>query len=130
METLTDISLEDPEQIYLVDHAWTFQTSTARAQLEQTPGLAERMARLMGLEGEGGECLEGGLLEGVLRERWRFAQMYSLGGATVKERQPVWYMMDELGSSVPHPCSPSVCMLTFLWAGDGLDYIEGLERGR
>ena len=144
METLTDVSLEDPEQIYLVDHAWTFQTSTARAQLEQTPGLAERMARLMGLESEGEECLEG-----VLRERWRFAQTYSLGGATAEERQPVWYVMDEFGSSVPHSCSPSVRVVPFLWAGDGLgysllfptqalapgsratrDYVEGLERGR
>ena len=31
------------------------------------------------------------VVEEVLKERWKFAQTYSLGGATAEERQPVWY---------------------------------------
>ena len=47
--------------VYLVDHAWTLQLSSAQEQLLQVPGLAARMATLMDL-GEGGE--EGGGGEG------------------------------------------------------------------
>ena len=32
---LADIDLDDPAHVYLVDHAWTFQGTTARRQLEQ-----------------------------------------------------------------------------------------------
>ena len=31
------------------------------------------------------------VVEEVLKDRWKFAQTYSLGGATAEERQPVWY---------------------------------------
>ena len=37
--------------IFLVDHAWTYQPHKAREQLLSIPGLAERMAQLMGLLG-------------------------------------------------------------------------------
>ena len=81
----------------------TISTSTStstRSQLESTPGLVGRMAALMGVEalegalgeeGEEGVSEEqvGELVEGVLRERWRFAQTYSTGGETAEERQPV-----------------------------------------
>ena len=43
-----------PLSIFLIDHAWTYQLEFARQQLLQIPGLASRMARLMGLvDGEG-----------------------------------------------------------------------------
>ena len=32
------------------------------------------------------------VVEEVLKERWKFSQTYSLGGATAEERQPVWYL--------------------------------------
>ena len=73
-----NLTLEEPEHIYLVDHAWTFQVgqhnmkfreggrerevklllcwdgssqaATARQQLVNTPGLSSRMAALMDIE--------------------------------------------------------------------------------
>jgi len=143
VETTINLTLEEPEHIYLVDHAWTFQAATARQQLVNTPGLSSRMAALMDIE----EDVE--VVEEVLKDRWKFAQTYSLGGATAEERQPVWYVMDEFGSRIPHSSNPSCRLVPFLWSGDGLaysllfpiepleagsrvtrDFIEGLERGR
>ena len=46
--------------IFLVDHAWTFQPSNARQQLLHIPGLANRMAALMGLTGTPMDVLLGG----------------------------------------------------------------------
>ena len=31
VETTAQVSLDSPDHIYLVDHAWTFDTSTARS---------------------------------------------------------------------------------------------------
>jgi len=143
LEAITHIDLEDPEHIYLVDHAWTFTTSTARTQLEGSPELASRMASLMGVEAEEDT------VEAVLRTRWKYCQTYSMGTGTVEERQPYWYVMDEFGSRIPHCNIPTVRVVPFIWAEDGLgysllfpivaleegdavtrDYVEGLERGR
>ena len=46
-----DVKADDSQHIYLVDHAWTFRPENARQQLENYPGLLERMANLMDLEG-------------------------------------------------------------------------------
>ncbi|XAR51089.1 hypothetical protein NMG60_11005624 [Bertholletia excelsa] len=44
---LTSDSMAKESRVFLVDHAWTFRLSDARKQLEEVPGLAERMASLM-----------------------------------------------------------------------------------
>ncbi len=43
---ITGISLYS---VFLIDHAWTYEVNYARAQLKAIPGLADRMASLMGL---------------------------------------------------------------------------------
>ncbi|RWR75193.1 tubulin--tyrosine ligase-like protein 12 isoform X2 [Cinnamomum micranthum f. kanehirae] len=44
---LSSDSMEKESHLFLVDHAWTFRLSDARKQLQQVPGLAQRMAALM-----------------------------------------------------------------------------------
>ncbi|XP_059634731.1 uncharacterized protein LOC132277042 [Cornus florida] len=44
---LTSDSMEKESQVFLIDHAWTFRLSDALKQLEEVPGLAERMGSLM-----------------------------------------------------------------------------------
>ncbi|XP_073317315.1 uncharacterized protein [Primulina huaijiensis] len=44
---LTAESLGKESDVFLVDHAWTFRHSDAYKQLQEFPGLAERMAALM-----------------------------------------------------------------------------------
>ena len=119
-ETLKDVEADDPSQIFLVDHAWTFRTDQARQQLVQVPGLASRMAGLMDIEET--EDTEA-VVEAVLTRMWRHCQTYSIGNAeTVEDRQPHWYIMDEFGSRIPHSDSPSYKTVPFIYAGDGLGY--------
>ena len=70
METIKDVDDEDPNQIYLVDHAWTFRTDQARQQLCQVPGLASRIAASMDIEEEDDEVV----VETVLEKMWRFVR--------------------------------------------------------
>ncbi|XP_058080681.1 uncharacterized protein LOC131228849 [Magnolia sinica] len=44
---LSSDSMPKESDIFLVDHAWTFRLSDARKQLQEVPGLAQRMAALM-----------------------------------------------------------------------------------
>ena len=39
VETTINLTLEEPEHIYLVDHAWTFQVSVQVADFKKTPPL-------------------------------------------------------------------------------------------
>ncbi|KAK2645229.1 hypothetical protein Ddye_020424 [Dipteronia dyeriana] len=44
---LTSDSMPKHSNVFLVDHAWTFRLSDAYKQLQEIPGLAQRMASLM-----------------------------------------------------------------------------------
>ncbi|KAL2945111.1 Tubulin--tyrosine ligase-like protein 12 [Bienertia sinuspersici] len=44
---LTADSMEKNSNVFLVDHAWTFRLADAPKQLEEVPGLVERMASIM-----------------------------------------------------------------------------------
>ena len=43
--------------MFLIDHAWTYEVNYAREQLKTIPGLADRMALLMGLASTGNATL-------------------------------------------------------------------------
>lgn len=111
---------QDSEHVYLVDHAWTCRPQQARQQLREIPRLLLRMAQLMGLTPPPGyvlgqECPEE-LVEAVFKRMWLYNQTYSVTGplATTEDSVPVWYVMDEFGSSVQHDSvAPSVRCVPF-----------------
>ncbi|XP_024017140.1 tubulin--tyrosine ligase-like protein 12 [Morus notabilis] len=49
---LTSESMPKHSDVFLVDHAWTFRLSDAYNQLREVPGLAERMASIMCVDGD------------------------------------------------------------------------------
>ena len=92
VETTGEVAVNDTNQIFLIDHAWTYKTDQARHQLSQVPGLATRMARLMDIEVEEEKDVpEEQLVEEIMSTKWSYSQTYSVGSAgSVEERQPVW----------------------------------------
>lgn len=56
--------LAKESDLFLVDHAWTFRLSDAPKQLQEVPGLAQRMASIMCVDdnSEDNELVEGGAL--------------------------------------------------------------------
>ncbi|XP_072045584.1 tubulin--tyrosine ligase-like protein 12 [Amphiura filiformis] len=114
----------DPNNIFLIDHAWTFRTSSqARQQLTQIPGLLQRMVALMGLEGSKDDTAKD-YIEYALKEMWRFNQTYSVTvqGATAEEKQPFWYVLDEFGSRIRHDDTPSCALVPFLYTGQQIAF--------
>ncbi|KAL1427951.1 hypothetical protein MTO96_017070 [Rhipicephalus appendiculatus] len=104
------VHCQDSEHVYLVDHAWTYRPQQARQQLREMPRLLHRMAQLMGIPLPPGYTLgqeQPDLVEAVFERMWKYNQTYSIAGplATTEDSVPVWYVMDEFGSSIQHESS-------------------------
>ncbi|XP_017465473.1 PREDICTED: tubulin--tyrosine ligase-like protein 12 [Rhagoletis zephyria] len=106
------IKANDPDAIFLIDHAWTFRTNIARQQLEQYEQLTDRMCAIMGIDIE-----DEGRVDKVLRRMWRYCHAYTIAsnGLSDEERQPIWYVMDEVGSAVNHSDDPNFRLVPFLY---------------
>jgi len=135
VQAKVDVSASDPDQIYLVDHSWTYRTEEARSNLTQVPGLAARMAGLMDLDMEVGDLPDLEVVERLMEEKWKFSQTYSVASAeNVEERQPVWYILDEFGARIQHADQPSFRAVPLIYLGDGCGYsilfpVEDVKEG-
>ncbi|XP_029046721.1 tubulin--tyrosine ligase-like protein 12 [Osmia bicornis bicornis] len=113
------ISTQDPNNIYLIDHAWTYDITNARQNLSNIPGLLDRMCTLMGFD-VGEE--EDEKIEFVLNEMWRYNQAFSLNSGSIEDRMPIWYIMDEVGSAINHNDDPNFRTVPFLYLPEGITY--------
>ncbi|XP_011301933.1 tubulin--tyrosine ligase-like protein 12 [Fopius arisanus] len=114
------MSCKDPNNIFLIDHAWTYDVSTARIHLNKMPGLLDRMCTIMGnvLPSESKEDR----VEFILREMWRYNQFLTVNSENIEERLPLWYIMDEVGSAINHSDSPNFRVIPFLHLTEGITY--------
>ncbi|KAI5674266.1 hypothetical protein M9H77_14630 [Catharanthus roseus] len=89
---LTSEFMNKESNVFLVDHAWTFRISDAYKQLQEVPGLAERMASLIcvdiDLDGEAEDACNVSAAEMVERE---FCKVKEGGADAVK-----WLELDGL----------------------------------
>ncbi|ALC40817.1 CG1550 [Drosophila busckii] len=125
------IKANDPQAIYLIDHAWTFRLPSARQQLEQYPQLTDRMCAITGVDLEHEQRIDK-----VLRRLWKYCHAYSIASADLsdEERQPIWYVMDEVGSAVNHSDEPNFRVVPLLYLNTQTTYsllfpIKDCEQG-
>uniref|UniRef100_A0A915E7M8 Tubulin--tyrosine ligase-like protein 12 n=1 Tax=Ditylenchus dipsaci TaxID=166011 RepID=A0A915E7M8_9BILA len=52
VSTIVDLKVEEPNNIFLIDHAWTFRPNTARLALQEVDGLKERLMNVFGIKPE------------------------------------------------------------------------------
>ncbi|XP_033101955.1 tubulin--tyrosine ligase-like protein 12 [Anneissia japonica] len=109
----------DHNGVYLVDHAWTYRKKTARKNLEQIPGLLDRMISLMDIVPTENKDSN---IEMVLEEMWKFNLTYCLANkeASGEEREPIWYIMDEFGTRIRHSEEPTCRIVPFHYAPTGM----------
>ena len=110
---------EDPSQIYLIDHAWTYECSKAVDNLRNIPGLVERMCNLMGIPISDDISKN---VDNVYREMWKYNQTYSPSFGDVEDRIPLWYIMDELGSAIEHSHEPNFRTVPFFYINGQITY--------
>lgn len=115
------ISAEDPTHIYLIDHAWTFRDKDAINQLREMPPLLDRMAALVGASVDAYDSKE--LVEQVYKRLWLYSQTYTMTTGNPQEPSiPVWYVMDEFGSSIRHSDNPKFRAVPFIYIPDQTTY--------
>ncbi|XP_023304838.2 tubulin--tyrosine ligase-like protein 12 [Lucilia cuprina] len=105
------LQAKDPNNIYLVDHCWTFRLNMARQQLEEYEHLCNRLCAITGVDLEDNDRVEK-----VMRKMWKYCQAYTLASDQLsdEDRQPIWYVMDEVGSAVGHSDVPNFRLVPFL----------------
>lgn len=69
--TLKDIKADDPNAVFLIDHALTFKADILRKQLVDNPSIVNRLSIMMGLS-------DNDDLEKVMDAIWRFSNFYSI----------------------------------------------------
>ncbi|KAI8791781.1 tubulin--tyrosine ligase protein 12 [Biomphalaria glabrata] len=118
----SSVCIYEPQHIYLIDHAWTYNGSSAEDDLKKIPGLLERMAALMDIETETKTKKE--LIDTVLETMWQFNQTYRFGNFELgsDDSMPKWYIMDEFGSRIRHSEEPNFRVVPFYHINSGLVY--------
>ncbi|XP_063985288.1 tubulin--tyrosine ligase-like protein 12 [Diachasmimorpha longicaudata] len=116
----TAMSCSEPNNVFLIDHAWTYDVTTARIHLNKVPGLLDRMCTIMGHSSPSESKDQ--KLEFILREMWRYNQFLTINSDSVEERLPLWYIMDEVGSAINHNDSPNFRVVPILHLTEGITY--------
>lgn len=123
---------DDGNNIYLIDHAWTYSVHEAKSHLTNVPGLAERMAKLMHLSFSSDNMVE---VDDVCKFMWKFNLTYSCSlSMNVEDHLPVWYVMDEFGSAIQHSDNPNFRIVPLLHLSEGMAYsllfpIQAVKKG-
>lgn len=113
----------DPNNVFLIDHAWTYRVEQAKKQLREIDSLRCRMCFLMGIDVNPKETDIDSLVDKIFDESWRYCNTYSIGNAAnVEERIPVWYIMDELGCGIQHDEEPNVRIVPLFYVHQQITY--------
>uniref|UniRef100_A0A8D8WLB0 Tubulin--tyrosine ligase-like protein 12 n=2 Tax=Cacopsylla melanoneura TaxID=428564 RepID=A0A8D8WLB0_9HEMI len=114
------IKKDDPTNIYLIDHAWTYSITTARQDLRDNPNLLDRMSNLMGIDPDKDTEDK---VEQIFTEMWKYNNTYSVKSMQEGDTLlPVWYIMDEFGSAVQHSDEPTMRIVPFIYLNEGIAY--------
>lgn len=116
------IKINDENEIYLIDHMWTYRTNNAYNDLITINGLTQRLLDLMQISCDN-HMTNGELIaKKVLKEMWKWNQCYSVESNEVENSLPVWYIMDEFGSRIQHSFDPNFRCVPFYFIGRQIAY--------
>ncbi|OQV21728.1 Tubulin--tyrosine ligase-like protein 12 [Hypsibius exemplaris] len=115
-----DLKSDGVDNIFLVDHAWTFDIPSARKMLESFPNLLQRMCGLMEIPAT--ETAD--QIKQVLTDMWKYIRTYSVSSDSLEaeDKLPRWYMMDEIGSRVGHSDTPNCRIVPFYYVSGQITY--------
>ncbi|KAJ8957629.1 hypothetical protein NQ318_017518 [Aromia moschata] len=120
LQTVTDVDCSDPKNIFLIDHAWTYQVNNARQVLLQHDSLRHRLQNIFNLSGDLSKEV---LVEKIFENTWKISNTYSIGNAeNVEDRLPIWYIMDEIGTAVLHNDTPNCRVVPFIYINEQVTY--------
>ncbi|XP_018576577.1 tubulin--tyrosine ligase-like protein 12 [Anoplophora glabripennis] len=122
LQALSKIDRLDPKHIYLIDHAWTYRVEKAKQTLMLHDSLRERLCKMFDLN-DSDKMQKEDLVDAIFNCMWKFNNMYTIGSATtIEDKLPVWYIMDEIGTSVLHNDNPNCRIVPFYYSDEQITY--------
>ncbi|KAF7265549.1 hypothetical protein GWI33_021004 [Rhynchophorus ferrugineus] len=129
VQAITDLNKNDPDNIFLIDHAWTYEISKAKAHLQYDP-IRFRMAKILGIDVN---LPKEELIDKIFDNMWRINSSYSVKNVEGTEQSLIWYVMDEVGSSLTHSDTPNCRVVPFIYLNEGMYSLlfmqENIEQG-
>lgn len=119
LQTCTSINKDGSENVFLIDHAWTFRLPDARAQLNENEKLRTRLSNILNINFE--ENAQN-VVDQIIIKMWNILHSYSVKTDIVEESLPIWYVMDEVGSALMQNCSPNCRVLPFFYVNNSTTY--------
>nr|CAH8863147.1 unnamed protein product [Trichobilharzia regenti]CAH8863148.1 unnamed protein product [Trichobilharzia regenti]CAH8863149.1 unnamed protein product [Trichobilharzia regenti] len=124
------VSSSDSNNIFLVDHAWTFEAGSMRQSLFALPNLLQRMASLMDIVHSTTDQQNEEIISEISKTVWKFCRHYKLSAqqnaallSQIPELQHLmWYVLDEVGSRIQHSDEPTARMVPFYYVPRNLCY--------
>lgn len=130
---LTDI--QPFNNVWLIDHAWTFRLREARKKLEESSELLSRVADLVDVKLSGEEENLAMDVDAVYNKIWYKAGHYRIASETQLDEEACWFMMDEVGSAIqvsndtnevncmcaPVFFPPTQCAFNLLWTTKAIE---------
>lgn len=124
--------IDELEDIFLVDHAWSSTLQTSREQLETIEGLVDRVESLLQLEPAPQTESKKARIDRVWNSMWSANGTYTISGP--EGQAVVWYINDEVGSRLMHSPEPNCRIVPFIYEKTGVAYsllwpIERIDAG-
>ncbi|CUI12382.1 Hypothetical protein, putative, partial [Bodo saltans] len=86
-------SLNKCEDVWLLDHAWTFRIREARKHLEQNVALRQRMGTMLLGDADAS-------VDRIYNSMWAKASTYRVATEASLDEECCWYVMDEVGTAI------------------------------
>ncbi|CAF0732666.1 unnamed protein product [Didymodactylos carnosus] len=117
----TILNKDDPYMIFIIDHAYTYRLDQIQKELHQLPQLVDRLCHMMFIDIDEEHEKK---IEKIIEEMWKLNHTYTLttAGTMAEDREPYWYILDEVGSSISHDDYPCARMAPFYSMLDGTMY--------
>eukprot|EP01107_Rhizomastix_libera_P000963 TRINITY_DN11799_c0_g1_i2.p1 TRINITY_DN11799_c0_g1~~TRINITY_DN11799_c0_g1_i2.p1 ORF type:complete len:1030 (-),score=262.54 TRINITY_DN11799_c0_g1_i2:30-3119(-) len=98
LRLVSSVDIQKEEDIFLIDHAWTFTPDTSKKQLEENCELFKRVSSMIGFGEE--ENVEQNV-ENLLDKLWCHVGKYRVKNPDGTEEE-AFFLMDEIGTSIAH----------------------------
>lgn len=125
---------DNRDNIFLIDHMFTFELAKRTQLLNQNPALVDRLCGLMDIKGS--ETLTSEQKVQLIEHGiFKYCQSYCLHDSQQANLVTTyWYLMDEFGSRIGHSIEPSFRSVPFSYLPGGIAYnllfpIKSLLRG-
>jgi len=114
------ISVSSENNIFIVDHFWTYRIDQSKTQLLMDDSLRKRCSLLLNIDDSNTDSYK--TVDEILSKIWQINQCYSIKCDNIEDSLPLWYVMDEFGSRISHSLDANFRCVPFYFVFQKMAY--------